>query len=546
LNILDLLQADNNVVKRVATTKGGEYAGSCPFCGGNDRFRTWPEQGEYGKWWCRQCGRSGDAIQYLRDYRKMGFREACQYVGKEITRPTPSLSSRKTARAAKESRATTAPTDLWQGRARRLVEESENWLFQPSTFGLKMLGWLKECRGLYEETIKKFRLGLVPIDRWEGYEQWGLEPVFKDDGTPKKIRIPLGLTIPLCQDRKIYRIRIRRPKFALRSERDPRYYLLKGSDTRALVLGQDRDVFVIVESELDAILLFQEAGDLVGVIALGNAQARPDKEAMAALGNCKLILVALDSDNAGAKEAWQWWTKHFSTARRWPPIAKDPGEMLQQGINLRTWIEVGIDHYQAKIAEPEKEEIELPLSGKGYRSDPQPQARPSSDDAARGQKHQPQTLGPEPLLDVVKEEKIWLGYEGDSKPEPAAVEDIEHISLKVQPPGPEVARGQTASNSFANEDPKWVRKIVELALTGRLTEPVPISVKSPYQNILGEGVWFCPDQVTADNKSPDLAFIPEELMVIIPLLTENKELAATLISAKRILGGTITDFSFSG
>ena len=300
------------------------------------------------------------------------------------------------------------------------------------------------------------------------------------------------------------------------------------------------------KSELDAILLIQEAGGLVGVIALGNAQARPDKEAMAALSKCKLILVALDADNAGAKEAWQWWTKHFSTARRWPPIAKDPGEMFQQGVNLQTWIEAGIDHYQGEIAEPEKEEIEPPLSGTGHRSDPEPQAPPSLDEATRGQKHQPQTLGPEPLSDVVKEEKIWLGYEGDSKPEPAAVEEIEHISLNpVQPPGPEVARDQAAPNYLADEDPEWVRKIIELAITGQLTKAVPVSVKSPYQNILGEGVWFCPDQETADNKSPDLAFIQEELMVIIPLLTENKELAATLISAKRILGGTITDFSLS-
>jgi hypothetical protein len=429
-----------------------------------------------------------------------------------------------------------------------LVEESENWLFQPSTFGRKMLGWLKECRGLSEETIKKFRLGLVPIDRWEGHEQWGLEPVFKDDGTPKKIRIPLGLTIPLCQDGKIYRIRIRRPKFALRSERDPRYYLLRGSDTRSLVLGHDREIYVLVESELDAILLSQEAGDLVGVIALGNAQARPDQDAKLALTRCKLILVALDGDKAGAKEAWKWWLHHFSHARRWPPIAKDPGEMFQQGVNLQTWIEGGIDHYQGEIAEPEKEEIQPPLSGTGHRSDPEPQAPPSLDEATRGQKSQPQTLGPEPLLDVVKEEKIWLGYEGDSKPEPAAAEEIKHISLKpqrVQPPGPEVAKDQAAPNYLADEDPEWVRNIIELAITGQLTEPVSISVKSPYQNILGEGVWFCPDQVTADNKSPDLAFIPEELMVIIPLLTENKELAATLISAKRILGGTITDFSLS-
>jgi hypothetical protein len=215
---------------------------------------------------------------------------------------------------------------------------------------------------------------------------------------------------------------------------------------------------------------------------------------------------------------------------------------------LQTWIEAGIDHYQGKIAEPKKEEIQPPLSGSGHRSDPEPQDPPSLDEATRGQKHQPRTLGPEPLLDVVKEGKIWQGYEGDSKPEPAAVEDIEHISLKpqrVQPPGPEVAKDQAAPNYLADEDPEWVRKIIELAITGQLTEAVPVSVKSPYRNILGEGVWFCPDQVTADNKSPDLAFIPEELMVIIPLLTENKELAATLISAKRILGGTITDFSLS-
>ena len=483
MNILDLLQADGNVVKRVATTKGGEYAGPCPFCGGNDRFRTWPEQGEYGKWWCRQCGRSGDAIQYLRDYRKMGFREACQYVGKEITRPTPSLSSRKTARAAKEPRATTAPTDLWQGRARRLVEESENWLFQPSTFGQKMLGWLKERRGLSEETIKKFRLGLVPIDRWEGHEQWGLEPVLKDDGTPKKIWIPLGLTIPLCQDGKIYRIRIRRPKFALRSERDPRYYLLRGSDTRALVLGHDREIYVLVESELDAILLSQEAGDLVGVIALGNAQARPDKEAMAALSKCKLILVALDADNAGAKEAWKWWDKHFSTARRWPPIAKDPGEMFQQGVDLRIWIKAGIDHYQAEIAEPEKETIELPLSGTGHRSDPQPLAPPSLDEATRGQNHQPQALGPEPSLDVVQEGYIPPTYEVNGEPDLATVEEADYMAWKSRA---EVA-GRVTPTCF---ECSHFRPVVESP--NPTHEPGGISVRISLPET-GK-VWFCPDQ----------------------------------------------------
>ena len=119
------------------------------------------------------------------------------------------------------------------------------------------------------------------------------------------------MTIPLCQDGKIYRIRIRRPKFALRSEADPRYYLLRGSDTRAMILGTDKPVSIIVESELDALLLHQEAGDLVNVISLGNAQSRPDKEAADLLQQSRLILLALDADAAGGKESWQWWREHY-------------------------------------------------------------------------------------------------------------------------------------------------------------------------------------------------------------------------------------------
>jgi hypothetical protein len=44
---------------RLASRTKQEYAGFCPFCGGDhrsDRFRVWPEQGRY---WCRQCNASG-------------------------------------------------------------------------------------------------------------------------------------------------------------------------------------------------------------------------------------------------------------------------------------------------------------------------------------------------------------------------------------------------------------------------------------------------------------------------------------------------------
>ena len=78
--ILVLLQSDGCSAKRVSGTKGGEYASPCPACGGKDRFRSWPAQGRY---WCRGCGKKGDLIQYLRDFRDMGYQAACKYLGAE-------------------------------------------------------------------------------------------------------------------------------------------------------------------------------------------------------------------------------------------------------------------------------------------------------------------------------------------------------------------------------------------------------------------------------------------------------------------------------
>lgn len=276
----------------------------------------------------------------------MNFKEACQYVGKEIRSFTPSSFVKRSHRDRLSPRETTPPTDVWQDRARRLVEASENDLFLPYPFAQKMLGWLKERRGLSEAIIKKYRLGLVPIDRYEGHEQWGLDPVLKQDGTAKKIWLPRGLTIPLCQGGNILRIRIRRPKMDLKSGNDRRYQTIRGSDSRAMLLEPTRDIQVVVESDLDALLAVQEGQGLVGAVSLGTAGKTPDEEAVTVLRRSRLILVSLDSDDAGAKAAWRWWLENFPQARRWPPIeGKDPGDMWAAGVDLRVWIKAGLAEY---------------------------------------------------------------------------------------------------------------------------------------------------------------------------------------------------------
>jgi len=84
-NLLDLATRDTTL-RRSSSTGGGEWCGPCPDCGGRDRFRVWPEKGRY---WCRGCGKQGDVIQYLRDFRGLSFRAAARLVGKPIGRYQP-------------------------------------------------------------------------------------------------------------------------------------------------------------------------------------------------------------------------------------------------------------------------------------------------------------------------------------------------------------------------------------------------------------------------------------------------------------------------
>jgi hypothetical protein len=58
-----LLELGHELVK-VGMSKGRkELAGSCPLCGGTDRFRVW--SGPDGRAWCRQCNWKPDALEVV-------------------------------------------------------------------------------------------------------------------------------------------------------------------------------------------------------------------------------------------------------------------------------------------------------------------------------------------------------------------------------------------------------------------------------------------------------------------------------------------------
>jgi len=200
----------------------------------------------------------------------------------------------------------------------------------------KALAWL-HSRGLKDETIRKARLGWIPKDWWHRREEWGLPRELRPNGRPKGLWVSRGLCIPVMEDDQVLRVKIRR------GAPDLKYYAPPGAPAVPMVLRGAGNAWVVVESELDGILLCQEAGELVSVIALGSATIRPRGELLELLEGAPQILVALDSDQAGAKEAHGWWLKTFPRAKRWPcPRGKDPSDAWKSGLDLKLWIDVGL------------------------------------------------------------------------------------------------------------------------------------------------------------------------------------------------------------
>lgn len=337
MNTLDLASKKVNL-RKVSGTNGGEWQGPCPGCGGTDRFHVWPNQNEgKGAYWCRGCEKSGDNIQFLRDFEGMGYRQACEYLGEKAndtaeTHSTPA--QKKAEKPVFQPENHSAPADIWQEKAEKFLAWSQECLQKNPD----VLSWLA-ARGIGRDTVINYRLGWNPGEKgkdiYRPCKSWGLPEEFWNDGRLKMLKIPIGLVIPYIIDGVIHRLKVRRP------EGEPRYYWIEGSSRSTMILGRERRAFVVVESELDAIAVVASC-PLVGSVAMGSVRVKPDTDAYAVLQGSLQILNALDYDTPGAK-AMAWWNEQFDQCDRWPvPQGKDPGDAIKMGIDLNSWIKAGL------------------------------------------------------------------------------------------------------------------------------------------------------------------------------------------------------------
>ena len=336
MNLLDLIGADGVKLKKYGAT----YRGRCPFHDGKTETSLLVDV-DAGKYHCFGCDMHGDAIQWLRERRGLSFIEACEYLGHD---PGPRKEARP-APAAWEPKEAKAPGALWQSKAKAFLDRAIDTLWTPQ--GDTMRAWLHAEKGLSDATIKGACLGLALADTFEPRATWGLPEDVNDNGNPKTVWIPAGLVIANIVSGSVHRLRIRRDD----SGDGARYVIVSGSSAVPLIINQDGGAGVIVESELDALLLNQVAGDFVFVVAMGTATARPDIKTHALLKEAPIILIALDTDDAGAKASWKFWPETYGkAARRWPTVkGKDASEARLNGLDLRAWVLAGLFNTDTKL-----------------------------------------------------------------------------------------------------------------------------------------------------------------------------------------------------
>lgn len=323
---------------------------TCPKCGMVDRFIIWVNQGVGGRYLCRKCRIQGDFIQYLRDYEKMNFQDACEYSGNGHLLESYKdyyefkLSDKRLRWHPKE---VSIPDEVWQEKSELLIEEAQECLW--NHIDNDVWEWLKNIRCLNDITIKRYRLGFLLTDQTLVRYEWGLDGKETENGFDETFWIPRGIVIPHVRNNQIVGLRIRR--LPIRNEYS-KYYIVPGSSTCPFCSRYSQEnTAIVVESELDAILLSQAIPDDVLIIALGAPETRPDAKLTNILNDTENLLISLDTDEAGYREYFGFWKKYFPHAfPHFIPkqFGKDPTEARLNGLDIMQWYRDGIEITKGK------------------------------------------------------------------------------------------------------------------------------------------------------------------------------------------------------
>ena len=354
-----------NVADRQA--RPGEVMALCPLHGDTD-----PSFGysyERDVFYCFGCGASGDIIELFGRLHGLDESEAFKkfkstYAPNASSDYTPRPKSAPAQPRVFQGREASYADGDWTASATRFVDKTRDILNGNPAALRRLADW-----GITEETAGLCRLGYNDRDRYEARRAWGLpEAVSDKTGKPKKLWLPQGFVIPFYESGRLVKTKIRAD-----DPFDPklRYYAIPGGSNRLSVYGNPAWlVWFVVETERDACLIWQEGRPYkIGCVGAGSASARPDTATHEILSRADLIVVALDSDEAGLVGSQFWLDTYPQTVRGPvpPKLGKDAGDLPGGPVAVADWMRACLPHHHARI-------MELPGSGS---SQPAPCPAPS-------------------------------------------------------------------------------------------------------------------------------------------------------------------------
>jgi DNA primase len=295
---------------------------------------------------CFGCGEHGDAIEFVRRMENLpddgkGFMEAVKKLAEIAGMALPQGESRRET-APVEPGPSGPPSSAWQARAREFCAQAQAALWQP--IGAGCLTWLREVRGLEDETIKEFALGWNAGTGKEAQTLWGMPE------RDKPVWLPQGLVIPGEVDGVMWYVKLR-PSKEVRTYFQGKYYQVPMPlDTeRGALLGCDRWrpglPILLCEGEIDLFTVWQECRQIVNAGTLGGAaKGRAGDNLnlgrwLLRLATASRILVAYDADNAGqqAEEALGRISERFEGVV--VPWGTDVNEFHTTGGNVAAWLQ---------------------------------------------------------------------------------------------------------------------------------------------------------------------------------------------------------------
>lgn len=280
---------------------GSRYWGLCPFH--HEKTPSFSVNGEQNLYYCFGCKAGGNVVQFVEEMEHLTYREAVEYLAKQIHMPIPETQEDPDY----ERRRSQRERLLGANKAAARWYHAQLWLPENQ----RILDYLHK-RGLDDGTIRKFGLGAAP-------EEWdALTRALEQQGyTQDELRLA-GLTVVKQETRfDMFRSRAIFPiidaqgqvlGFGGRAMGDAQPKYLNSSDTpvfnkrkgvyAANLLRKQRDLkrVILVEGYMDVVALIQHGVN--GVVAtlgtaLTNEQARLLKR------YAPEIWVSYDGDSAG-------------------------------------------------------------------------------------------------------------------------------------------------------------------------------------------------------------------------------------------------------